>query len=708
MSRNILSFFTWVAYLSADWFATTSLGNLANNQVNGKNSSLQVLWAPFLLLHLGGPDTITAYALEDNSLWLRHLVGLAIQVGAALNIYIRSWSRTPLTFIAIPVFLSGIIKYSERTWVLRSASPVTFEDSLLSSPAPEPLDLQHIPPNSDLELVHQGYSSFHMVKRLYADLSLRFAEGQRSYALIVNKADKHNYAFKLVEVQLSFLFDVLYTKASLIYSIPGLILRLTSFLAISCALVAFLIFVDTASFSRVDINITFALFIGAIVLEICAFISLICSDWTKRWLTKNKSWLMYLENWASCLRCQKRWSGCLAQHNLLSFCMSKRVSTCIRYNFLFRMYCGLELYWQRTWKKVNDDLRELIFQQLLDKHKAYNDKGFDDKFLTELLSHRGEYVLKDVRYNCFDEIGWSIEMEFDHSLLVWHVATDIHYSSTPANDNNKEREVSKMLSDYMLYVLLMRPFLLPKWIDRITYIRDTIQDAARILHRRQFPVKVGVDASTVLIQMYRQSHHPIEQRRKERSSKSVLLDGCHLASQFQNLGCPWGMISQVWIEMLAYAATQCEWNSHAQQLRRGGELLTHVCLVMANLGLNKQFEIGRRGPPIGIQNGGCWGWAKSKIIDPQVICETDSLEAYLISQSSNMVMNQDIRDLQSKVIDILHWDWTAQIQLIQREANSVADSMAKKTATLQHDYVEWIVPHPSLVPLIRMDCYVPP
>ncbi|KAK3220355.1 hypothetical protein Dsin_014325 [Dipteronia sinensis] len=40
----------------------------------------------------------------------------------------------------------------------------------------------------------------------------------------------------------------------------------------------------------------------------------------------------------------------------------------------------------------------------------------------------------------------------------------------------------------------------------------------------------------------------------------------------------WEIINDVWVEMLAYAAQTCEWKQHAQQLRRGGELLTHVCL----------------------------------------------------------------------------------------------------------------------------------
>lgn len=51
------------------------------------------------------------------------------------------------------------------------------------------------------------------------------------------------------------------------------------------------------------------------------------------------------------------------------------------------------------------------------------------------------------------------------------------------------------------------------------------------------------------------------------------------------------MISHVWTEMLFYAATHCEWVQHGHQLRRGGELLTHVCLLIAYLGLSEQFQI---------------------------------------------------------------------------------------------------------------------
>ena len=52
---------------------------------------LTAFWAPFLLSHLGGPDTITAYAMEDNELWLRHLLALGVQTGVALYIFLIAW-----------------------------------------------------------------------------------------------------------------------------------------------------------------------------------------------------------------------------------------------------------------------------------------------------------------------------------------------------------------------------------------------------------------------------------------------------------------------------------------------------------------------------------------------------------------------------------------------------------------------------------------
>ena len=119
---TLLRLSLWSAYLTADWVATIALGVLSNNQrpsctcdidsisntTNPINDELSAFWAPFLLLHLGGPDTITTYALADNELWIRHLLGLVVQMIVAIYITVTAWSWTWLSFLTIPMLFAQL------------------------------------------------------------------------------------------------------------------------------------------------------------------------------------------------------------------------------------------------------------------------------------------------------------------------------------------------------------------------------------------------------------------------------------------------------------------------------------------------------------------------------------------------------------------------------------------------------------------------
>ena len=81
----------WLAYLSADALAIYALATLFNRHKQppgaGSSSALEVLWAPVLLIHLGGQHTITAYSIEDNELWRRHIVTVVSLVTVALYVF---------------------------------------------------------------------------------------------------------------------------------------------------------------------------------------------------------------------------------------------------------------------------------------------------------------------------------------------------------------------------------------------------------------------------------------------------------------------------------------------------------------------------------------------------------------------------------------------------------------------------------------------
>ncbi|KAI5012756.1 hypothetical protein ZWY2020_025022 [Hordeum vulgare] len=70
-------------------------GTATNADAGNSSPIIFAFWTPFLLLHLGGPDTITAYSLEDNELWLRHLIGLLFELFSASVISSAPSRATP-------------------------------------------------------------------------------------------------------------------------------------------------------------------------------------------------------------------------------------------------------------------------------------------------------------------------------------------------------------------------------------------------------------------------------------------------------------------------------------------------------------------------------------------------------------------------------------------------------------------------------------
>nr|XP_023923343.1 uncharacterized protein LOC112034759 [Quercus suber] len=354
-AKNWLRICLWVAYLSADWIATVALGVLSYREAAKKNRSyeanpvIMAFWAPFLLVHLGGPDTITAYALEDNELWPRRLLELVVQFSVALYVLIRFWSSAPVNFLAIPMLIAGIVKFGERIWILRSAGNDEFRDSMLPQPDPGPncakfmdgysakkaegfkISVGTIADTSTVvrrnnfpDALHEASYFFRIFKRLFADLILSFQDRENSRSFFLH-------------TEMTFLI------------------------------------VDKTDSTKTDKIITLLLLVGAIVLEIYAVIVLLSSDWTMLWLSKQKKPLVDLISKAnsffqSCfglcflLPRNKRWSNSMAQYNLMSHCIKlKSIKGSQTKKYINKM---LEKYWYKNLEPAPEGLKKRIFEQL--------------------------------------------------------------------------------------------------------------------------------------------------------------------------------------------------------------------------------------------------------------------------------------------------------------------------------------------------------
>ncbi|CAL5032770.1 unnamed protein product [Urochloa decumbens] len=127
----------WLAYLGGDSLAIYALATLFNRHKGEApvQSTLEVLWAPILLVHLAGPEQITVYSVQDNELWRRHIVTLVSQVTVALYVFCVSWSgETSLLVAGILIFFIGIYKFSTKPWALKRATIDNLGGSLNSVP----------------------------------------------------------------------------------------------------------------------------------------------------------------------------------------------------------------------------------------------------------------------------------------------------------------------------------------------------------------------------------------------------------------------------------------------------------------------------------------------------------------------------------------------------------------------------------------------
>ncbi|KAJ0983214.1 hypothetical protein J5N97_011469 [Dioscorea zingiberensis] len=626
----VLRIVLWSAYLLADVVATFALGFLAHSQDDSPhsdaaaNDTLLAFWSPFLLLHLGGPDTITAFSLEDNELWRRHLLGLVFQVFTAAYVFVKALSHnTRLLVPTLFMFATGLLKYGERTWALFSASMLRLRSSMLTPPDSGPnyakfmeayessksaglqceisVEKERHPKSVTPEdageddgglpakdMVRWAYQFFLTFRLLIVDLILTFEHRIDSQSFFL-KGRTATDAFKVVEIELSFIYDVLHTKAAVVHNLAGRLIRFATIIFSTVALL-FFIFTNKRGYNHDDVIVTYILSIGAVVLEIISIILMFLSPWTFNWLLDHK--YTHLASWVFRLSRPFRkhsWSNQMAGYNLITFCREDEQYYLKKIGKIINWF-GVKDSWDQLWFtkhiEVPEYLKEVIFRELKVKITSINDTESYKRF----SACRGEWALRQKGY--YLDLGWSVDAEFDESILLWHIATDLCYYDT---DYQSQKEldiiinISRAVSDYMLYLLLELPFMLTAGIGQIRY-GDTCADVKHFFGRWGPEMEVE-DACESLLRV-NTDYDPILV--KGDRSKSVLFDACKLAQKLNKIEdqkTRWDVISHVWVEMLCFAATKCRGNSHAKQLSLGGELLTHVWLLMAHMGIGEQYRI---------------------------------------------------------------------------------------------------------------------
>ncbi|GMP36034.1 hypothetical protein CsSME_00008276 [Camellia sinensis var. sinensis] len=455
ISSQWINVIVWLAYIMADSVATFALGKLscAQNNIPNPTNALQALWAPLLLLHLGGPDTITAYSLEDNQLWIRHFLGMSVQATVAIYVIVMSWRPFWFSFMLIPAFVAGIIKYGERTWALKlachdkSGNIVPFYYGIVSL----------VRPTKQEERDEKVLSMASMLVREFKDYIENYDIGRYEFMPEYSKKqilnamnlDDDTYIGDILEVEMGLMYDLLYTKAPITFTRRGCIFRPISFMCTVSVLVGLFRLIameakwNEQHYSMVDIVITGVLLVGALALEIYAVILLLFSDWAMLWLIKcgGGKWAIRLLQKFPWFFEKKKWSKKMGQIDLLEE-EDKRPKWS---RILGRL--GIQGEFNRYMHSIPRTLYPMIIQFIYRAADYSIDLGSLEGFFGSIAFHDQiiiMHVITDILYPFFDDTSKS-ESE----------------NSAKSCGHDDDKETCKTLSNYMMYLLLTCRSLLP-------------------------------------------------------------------------------------------------------------------------------------------------------------------------------------------------------------------------------------------------------
>jgi hypothetical protein len=192
-------------------------------------------------------------------------------------------------------------------------------------------------------------------------------------------------------------------------------------------------------------------------------------------------------------------------------------------------------------------------------------------------------------------------IQFDESTLIWHFATDVFlffYVQEHAGTNDDLVEATKAISNYMMFLLVKDPSMLPSPVRSRLYVnaRPKLRSLTWILS-----FKEGLFRSFRYGDLRREEEFISDQdpdlsgeEHGPRVTSASLyihhlpktLDpGARLAKELlslPNMTEVLKVVFQVWVEKLSYAAHHCSRDAHARRLNNGGGALITVVWLLTS------------------------------------------------------------------------------------------------------------------------------
>ncbi|KAK1555345.1 hypothetical protein Q3G72_025176 [Acer saccharum] len=272
----------------------------------------------------------------------------------------------------------------------------------------------------------------------------------------------------------------------------------------------------------------------------------------------------------------RRWSNKMPQYSV----PSSKAKPWMSFKLLNKRI-EMGKYWHC---EVSEDLRKLIFEYVRQKAEdAVSSRWTGLTPFTELPSHRSlgqqvQQLIKSIN---------RINQE------VWYYSDRDDFVQT---EFRLKCKMIKRVSRYMMYLLVERPSILS--LEDSTH-RINFRDIRKIADKERIQLPSGADKTTnrkaeACKRLLEEYTYLLTDPKREEELIYLAMERVRKVNQkYQTLESKWKKIESAWIDLLGYAARKSKGNEHAQQLRRGGELLTHVWLLLCHFGLTDPYLIER-------------------------------------------------------------------------------------------------------------------
>uniref|UniRef100_A0A0E0AGI6 DUF4220 domain-containing protein n=1 Tax=Oryza glumipatula TaxID=40148 RepID=A0A0E0AGI6_9ORYZ len=568
-------------------------GNAASSRDDGwssnsKASVVEVLWAPVLLIHLGGQRELAAYRIEDSGLWMRHAVTV---VTIALYAFYKSWHRHSygdrrLLASAILLFVIGVLSFTEKPWALRRTSRINRLAAVSSSMVQttskkkgaskwrycftelkmDKSDILHAPPGVDdtTDVVERSQQHIltdrEKVLLILSDMSLLATdshlkqeqrqrrsseEAERDWLTLSPRAEMGSKRW------LRIAFGLIYTRANV--AIPGLPhILLVPFLHITA--IALFAASSKRHHNAIDLKTTYVLLCLTAALDILAeFIrQLLFKLMSQRYAYARQS---PSTTTSSALHRMAQPAGVLL-----------KCAAHVSYKDGFFVCQRRNLY---------HILAGLIFSNLVE----VNARGLDLTSYRSFAPGSRNWVLdENLRKACGEEVQDSLSGSFDRSVILWHIATDRRMKTDNRIDdiNRKFLECTQAISDYMAHLLNLRPDMLMTGSRQhlFTQAMEEVELILKDIESQQQPHSLQMLKKDMLAEKITD---------KARAKVNPSIDDKH-APQYPLVHDACKLAEELFDKMDRITRCQVMYRTgylHAKRLGEGGEFLSFVWLILS-------------------------------------------------------------------------------------------------------------------------------